>query len=158
MRRDMRRDYGRGFSRRDGAKLVGRPRDRMRDRNDYQRDMRRDYRPNDYYYEDYRRDYASDNYDSMLMELTDELKRKDRFGMTKDQVIGQAKQFGVRFDNYDEDEFYLTYLMMCCDYKDITNDPMMFIKMAKAFLEDDDISVSPSEKLEIYISEIVYGE
>lgn len=148
-------------------------------RGDRRRDMRSDYRSrdyredmNDYYndsgydYNDQRdmRDYADyvDNEEEMYEKKKERLKKKleskDRYRMTKEQVTNHARQIGVKFDDYDEDEFYLTYLMMSCDYHSLFSDPTMFIKMAKAFLEDDDIHISPSEKLCIYVSEIAMAE
>ncbi len=159
-----RRDDGRGFSRRDGARLVGRPRDRAMSRMDRMNDYNHDYRgdmaydrmPRDYNYEDYRSyDYSSGE---DVKELMEELKKKDRYGMSKEQVIHQAKTFGSKFTEYDEDELYVTYLMMQSDYEDVSSDPMTFIKMAIDFLEDDDAELRGSEKLASYISCIVYGD
>jgi hypothetical protein len=48
--------------------------------------------------------------------------------------------------------------MMMSDYKTIANDPMAYIMMAKEWLEDDDVMVSPSEKLCIYLYKIIKGE
>lgn len=134
-------------------------------RNDYENDYKRGVKGTGFYGRDYENGDMQDYYDREMDFMDDKmeslkrkLEEKDKFRMTKNQVISQARSNGAKFNEYDEDEFYLTYLMMCCDYKDVSNDPMMFIKMAKAFLEDDDIAVSPSEKLSIYIDKIVMGE
>ena len=130
-------------------------------------DMRRnDYRGSDY---DMRRnDYASydyyggsdKEYEEDLKKWIDKLKRKDKFNLSFDQVLQHAKNHGVKFNEYNEKEFYATYLMLQSDFKNMlgSNDPMTYIKMAKDFLEDDDIEVSPSEKLCIYMYKIVKGE
>ena len=62
---------------------------------------------------------------------------------------------GVIFRDYGELEFEATYYMLLSDFGSVSNDPHSYIAMAKSFLEDDDISVSPSEKLCIYFYEIV---
>ena len=58
---------------------------------------------------------------------------------------------------FTELEFYATYLMLASDFPYVSGDPRIFVQMAKSFLEDDDISVSPSEKLCIYLCKIVKG-
>ena len=148
MNRDMRRDMYR------------------EERRDFRRDRRRDYRDRadyrDYDDSDYSHDYAydraKDEYDADLRQWINELKSKDRFGVSKQQVLEQAKNMGVKFDEFSELEFYAIYLAMVSDYKSIANDYNNYIKMAKDFLEDDDIAVSPSEKVCIYLYEIVMGE
>lgn len=120
----------------------------------YNRDYNRDYNS------DYGRDYKhmDKEYHEELKEWAEKLKRKDKFSMPYEQVIQQAESLGVRFREYDELEYYITYLMLVSDYGDLINDPTIMLKMAKAFLEDDDIKVSPSEKLCIYFYQIVLGE
>lgn len=152
-RRDMRNDYMRRDMRRDYRNDI-----------DHMSDYRRDYENRDYDYRpDYRDDYynydrAKDEYEMDLKKWIEKLKSKDRFGVSKQQVLEQAKNMGVKFDEYDEMEFYAVYLAMISDYKSIANDYNMYIKMAKDFLEDDDIAVSPSEKVCIYLYQIVLGE
>ena len=113
------------------------------------RDMRGDYHSSkggeEEYYED-------------LERWTEKLKRKDRFHIKKEEIISSAKQMGVRFDEFTEEEFYVVYLMMVSDYKAVANDFRSYLNMAKEWLMDDDIEVSPSEKLCIYYYEIVKGE
>ena len=116
----------------------------------------------------YSRDYAMRDYnddDDMekeyhedIKELIEKLKKHDRFGLSNDDIIKRAKQKGVSFSHYTEDEFVAVYYMMMSDYKTIANDPMAYIHMAKEWLEDDDIKVSPSEKLCIYLYKIIKGE
>lgn len=155
------------------------------DRMDYARGQgnsnsnRRDYEPygESYYYpplapQDYARsnrggrrmDYAYDYAESEgkwhkdLEHWTEKLKKKDRFHIKKEDVISSAKQMGVKFDEFTEEEFYAVYLMMVSDYKAVANDFRSYLNMAKEWLMDDDIEVSPSEKLCIYYYEIVKGE
>ena len=131
---------------------------------DYGYDMRGDYarrgvgRPREYD----RRDYADDDYDEEyeedLHKWIEKLKRKDRFNQSKEQVIQKAKEMKVNFDEFSEDEFYAIYLMEVSDYPSVSNDPRMYLGMAKAWLEDDDIAVDPSEKVCKYLYEIVLDE
>lgn len=111
---------------------------------------------------DVTRDYADDNYDEEyehdLKEWIQKLKKKDRFNMSKENVIAKAKEMRVDFKDYTEDEFYATYLMQVSDYPSISNDARVYLSMAKSWLEDDDIAVDPSEKLCIYMYEIVLGD
>ena len=64
----------------------------------------------------------------------------------------------VDFDEFSEDDFYAIYLMEVSDYPSVSNDPRMYLGMAKAWLEDDDIAVDPSEKVCKYLYEIVLDE
>lgn len=109
---------------------------------------------------DYGYDYGEDDkeYKEELKKWIDKLKKKDRYGMTYDQVMQQAKSIGVKFEEYSELEFYAIYLAMVSDYKDISNDPSVFFKMAKDFLEDDDVAMKGSEKVCAYLYEIVLAE
>ena len=109
---------------------------------------------------DYAYDYAEseDKWHKDLEKFTEKLKKKDRFHIKKEDVISSAKQMGVKFDEFSEEEFYAVYLMMVSDYKAVANDFRIYLNMAKEWLMDDDIEVSPSEKLCIYYYEIVKGE
>lgn len=133
---------------------VGGFRPRM---NDYARGRRRnDY--NDYGYDE--RDYAEmdKEYKKDLHEWIEKLKKKDRFGLTMDMVTKKAKEMGVKFEEIDELEYYAIYLAMVTDYSGISNDPHLYLAMAKDFIFDDDVEVSPSEKVCIYLYQIVLGE
>lgn len=127
------------------------PRERYRD---YDYDMRYDNRrPRDYAEDDYDEEYEQD-----LHKWIEKLKRKDRFNLSKEQVIQKAKEMQVQFRGYDEDEFYAVYLMQVSDYPTISNDSRIYLNMAKQWLEDDDVAVDPSEKLCKYLYEIVMSE
>ena len=151
------------------------------DRNDYARgqgnsnSQRRDYEPygHGYYYpplasQDYarggRRDYAmdyaekEDKWKTDLHHWAEKLKKKDSFRVKKEDVINSAKQMNVNFDEFSEDEFYAVYLMLVSDYKTASADFRGYLQMAKEWLMDDDVEVSPEEKLCIYYYEIVKGK
>lgn len=139
--RRMSRDYRPSY---DGREDYARY-DRLRRDNDYDRMY------------DYNRDYASESeeYDKDLHEWANKLKSSDRFKVPKEQVIIQAKNMGVEFKDFDEDEFYTTYLMLLSDYKSIANDYNIYVKMANDFLTDKDAALKGSEKLCAYMYEIV---
>lgn len=173
-RMDERNPYG---SR--GGYVVSNRRDRADERRDYERDYNydRDYN-NDYrsydrydsgdrrydrYDYDYRgRDYAEkemdEEYDQDLKEWTEKLKKHDRFGLSESDIVNKAKSMGIRFEEYNEEEFIATYFMMQSDYKNVGNDAHIYLQMAKSFLEDKDAEKQGSEKLCIYMYEIVKGE
>jgi len=118
---------------------------RGRDRNDYA----------DYY--DY--DYAQEDeeWKQHLKKWSEKLKKKDRFNMPKDQVLQNAKQMGVKFEDYNEEEFLTTYYMVLSDYPKIANEPHTYLALAKDWLEDKDTALKGSEKLCAYYYEIVKG-
>jgi len=120
----------------------------------YDYDMRRDYR--DYRYEKY--DRYEDEYQKDLEEWINKLKKYDRFGMNKAEVIQKAKEMGVSFKDYDEEEYYAIYLMHISDYPQVANEPHTYLAMAKAWLEDKDLEIEPSEKVCKYLYEIVMAE
>lgn len=124
---------------------------------DYNYDMRYDYRRG----RDYR-DYADDDYDKEyhedLMDWIEKLKKDDRYKLTKEQVVAKAREMGVDFKDYDEEEYYAIYLMHVSDYPFIANEPHTYLAMAKAWLDDNDIAVDPSDKVCKYMYEIVLDE
>lgn len=115
-----------------------------------------DMRPNDYGYDGH--ESSEMKFKEDLKRWTEKLKRKDRFKMSKEDIANSAKQMGVRFDEFSEDEFYVVYLMQVSDHPQAYNEPRAYIARAKEWLMDDDVEVSPSEKLCIYYYEIVKGE
>lgn len=125
------------------------------------RDYRRDYEY-DYTYDepDYRYDYGDmdHEYKADLKNWIEKLKHKDKFRLSPQDIEHKAKSMGVKFEDYDELEFEATYYMLLSDFGNVSNDPHTYLAMAKSFLEDDDIKVSPSEKLCIYYYKIVKGE
>lgn len=113
------------------------------------------YRPATY---DYGEEHDKREYAEELEKWTHKLKKHDRFTWHKEQVIQQAKSMGVRFEKYDEEEFYAIYLMHISDYPQIANEPHTYLAMAKAFLEDDDIARQGSEKVCAYLFDIVLAK
>ena len=117
-------------------------------------------KPMDYGYDyGYDYDYASEDMEKEwkehLKKWQDELKRYDRFNMPKDQVIQNAKQMGVEFDKYNEEEFLTTYYMVMSDYPSIANEPHTYISLAKDWLEDEDSNLKGSDKLCAYYYEVI---
>ena len=122
----------------------------------------------DYDTEDYRmgRDYASE----MMGRLTSkDLKKWERHlenadGTTGkkydvDQIRQVAQQMGIRFDEYSPELLTAITNMMYSDYCKIHgNDLMSYVKMARAFLEDDDFDGTPEEKAYLYYKCIVEKE
>lgn len=167
-REDMAR--GRGRSRRYDRAMDERYDYAEYDRGDYRRYDReyedeRDYRDYEYDREhrrdyDYDEDYASEkkDYEKKLKEWIQKLKRKDRFGSSKEDIIRKAKSMDVKFDEFDEDEFYAVYLMMVSDYKHVANDPHHYLAMAKEWLMDNDVEMTGSDKVCAYLYTIVLGE
>lgn len=130
----------------------------------YDYDMRGDYRDNRYYdRRDSRdRDYAEEDMDEEykqdLEKWISKIKKDDRFGLPKDQVIQKAKSMKVDFKDFTEEEFYAIYLMHVSDYPSVANEPHTYLAMAKAWLEDKDLKIEPSEKVCKYLYEIVMAE
>lgn len=130
--------------------------DRMDERQDYEYDRR---------YDDY--DSHSDmEYNDMFLtkkemkEWKRSLENADgsqgaKFG--HEQVINVAKDCGIKFHKYTEDEFVMTVNMMYADYCQAIGQPdiTVYAKMAKAFLEDPDSKYDGGEKLAIYYDNFV---
>lgn len=172
--RDSRNPYGsRGGYVRD-SRRYGRDR-AMDERYDYAERGGSDYRRYDRRYDDeaydrnyeydrehYGRDYAEEEmdkeYEEKLHEWIKKLKKKDRFATSKEDIIRKAKSMDVKFDEFNEDEFYAVYLMMVSDYKHVANDPHHYLAMAKEWLMDDDVEMTGSDKVCAYLYTIVLGE
>lgn len=115
---------------------------------------------------DMRYDYSSSNdmmseeeYEDFLEDKCKELKRYDKFNMGKQEVLNQAKQMGINFNDFDEEEFIVTYYMMMSDYKeDMLNSPQIYMLLAKDWLEDKDSDLQGGEKLYAYLMLIVEGK
>ena len=122
-----------------------------------------DYRGGDYRSQDYRgQDYHSQEqlmsmYKQDLEKWTQKLKEKDRFKLPKEEVIKKAKNMGVAFMDYTENEFYVMYLLMLSLFKAVANEPHTYLAMAKSALEDPSSSLSPSEKVQVIMYEIAMG-
>lgn len=170
-RRDMDRDRMLdGRRRRDSKGRYTRDRG-MDDRTYEQRDrMMYPYPPmNDYPDYGYR-DYSDYNYDERdygdceeqyyedLEKWCKKLKKYDKFNLSKEDIISQARAMGADFNDYDEDEFVVTYYMMQSDHPNAYSNYQGFLALAKDFLEDDDVERKGSEKLCAYMYSIVKGE
>ena len=138
------------------------------DYNNYQHPSRSGYEHRDSDYRDYRGseyrggDYHSEEqlmsmYKQDLEKWTHKLKEKDRFKLSKEEVIKKAKNMGVAFMDYTENEFYVMYLLMLSLFKSIANEPHTYLAMAKSALEDPSSSLSPSEKVQVIMYEIAMG-
>lgn len=107
-------------------------------------------------------DYGSgkdEEYKEDLKDWAKKLKKFDKFNVSKDELINQARNMGLKFQDYDEEEFITTYYMLMSDYKlDMLNSPQAYIIMARDFLEDEDSELKGGEKLCTYMYEIVMGE
>lgn len=124
----------------------------------YQYEMNYDMRRNDY---NYSADYAKEEekYEKELHKFIKKLESKEkRINVSREHIMKQARNMGVKFDNYDENEFYAVYLMMISDYPKISNDYNMYISMAKDWLEDDDVKMKGGDKLCAYLYTIVLGK
>lgn len=104
-------------------------------------------------------DYAAmdDEYHMELEDWCKDLKHQVRNALPKQEVLMKAEQMGVRFDEYDEKEFYTTVMMLMSDFPNI-GQPETYIAMAKQWLEDKDAELTGSEKLSAYYYTIVKGE
>ena len=139
----------------------------------------RHYRPMDYEQNDYARDYddygeydmargrrywdyadydMDREWNEHLKRWTEELKQNDKFKVGKEQVIQMAKQMGVKFDQYNEEEFMTAYYMILSDYDgQLISSPQTAVAFAKKWLEDKNSKLKGSEKLCAYYYEIVKG-
>ena len=144
---------------------------------DYGYDYNYDYARNDYARGDYRRgdyagsDYAGDYGEKLVKEeleewkkkLMKEVEQKDHAFFAKENIAQKAKQMGIKFEEFTEDELAVAALMMYTDYC-MTIKPMLgsnmdiYIKLAKDFLTDPDAAVKGGEKLALYHDCIVEGE
>lgn len=83
--------------------------------------------------------------------------REEKYSM--EQIIPIAQQLGIRFNEYSEDDLCMTVNMLYSDYcKVLGSDLGMYVRLAKAFLEDDDFDGTGSEKLALYYKCIASGE
>lgn len=130
---------------------------------DYNYDMRG--RSRDYGYYDMAGDYGEnltkeeiDHWKSKLLKEVDE---KDKPFFNKETFNQRAKSMGIQMgENFTEDELCLTTLMMLTDYKKTLGTANMdiYVRLAKDWLEDKDVSVKGGEKLAVYHDCIVEGE
>ena len=114
-----------------------------------------------YSHRDYEYDYdnyVEDDYHEDLEHWIETMKHMDRFKIPYDKIIEQAHNMGVKFHNYSEMEFYAAYLAAVTDYKTVSGEYSMYLKMARDFLEDEDAKLKGSDKLCAYMYTIVLDE
>ena len=157
-----------------GSMYSGRDR-RSNGGNDYRRGDRAydDYRSRDYDDYDYEEDYADyddedyerDYHEKLRLSKSDirEWKSKmqnadgslgEHFDLQ--QIMSAAERLGIRFNDYSEKELCITANMLYSDYCEALKavvpkekEDLVYTKLAKAFLEDDD-APEGSEKLALY--------
>ena len=120
-----------------------------RDRNyDYGYDMAR------------RRDYGEDEFKLSKKEIRNwENSIKGGMKFTVEQVMPIAQQFGIKFDEYSPELLTAVTNAMCSDFGDVVKgDVSLYVRMAKAFLEDKDFDGEPEEKAYLYYTSIVDKE
>lgn len=75
--------------------------------------------------------------------------RGEKFNM--EQILPIAEQMNIRFNDFTEEELAMVVNLLYSDYcKVLGADLNLYVKMAKAFLEDKDFDGSGSEKLALY--------
>lgn len=126
------------------------------DYNDYGMDYERDYRRGG------RRDYGSkklekEDYQEWIGKLMEEVDHKDSEMFKKEKVMQKAQELGIKPDGFTMEDLYLTTIMMYTDYyKTLGNANIsIYVKLAKDWLMDEDVSVKGSEKLASYYENIV---
>lgn len=174
---DYEDDYARGNNRRD-----------YNDYGDYENDYRQGVRGTGRYgmggsmyrgrrdyndYEDYRRDY-NDYGEELKLHKKDiekwEHKLKNADGTTgkhfsDERILNEARKLNINFDKYSEEDLVMTANMLYSDYCDVfkniigqEREPLVYTKMAHAFLHDKDANVKGKEKLAMYYYCIVDDE
>ena len=109
-------------------------------------------------YPDYNSGEMEREYHDKVEDLIHRLEKYDKFKLSKQDIISQAKQMGVSFNDYSEEDFLAVYYMMMSDYKaDMLNSPQIYEIMAKEWLEDDDVAYRGEDKLYAYIDTIIEG-
>lgn len=76
-----------------------------------------------------------------------------------DLVIKKAKDMGIEFDKFTEDEFYTTFLMVFTDYSKTLGTANLdtYVKLSKDWLCDKDSMLRYGEKLAAYRDYVVSG-
>ena len=125
---------------------------------DGRRDMMEHKKYGGYMEEDYASKGSDEEYHEDLEHWIEKMKHMDRFKVPYEKIIEQAHNMGVKFHDYSEMEFYAVYLAMVTDYKTISGEYSMYLKMARDFLEDDDAKLKGSDKVCAYLYTIVLDE
>ena len=132
------------------------------DYNDYGMDYEQDYRGGRDYRRGGRRDYGSnklekEDYQEWIGKLMEEVDHKDSEMFKKEKIVQKAQELGIKPEGFTMDDLYLTTIMMYTDYyKTLGNANIsIYVKLAKDWLMDKDVSVKGSEKLASYYENIV---
>lgn len=160
--------YGIGGSRYYGDRNSGYGDDYASNRNDYAYNEDYGYGVG---YVDFGEDYNDYNYgrDGHYKLTSKDIKKWERHMENADGTTGKhfdidqirqvAQQLGIRFDEFSPELLCAIVNMMYSDYcKVLGGDLMIYVKMAKAFLEDDDFDGTPEEKAYLYYKCIVEKE
>ena len=131
----------------------------------------RDYMGYGYHYEPYMTDYYGYDYgddeflsDEELMDWSRELLRdveeKDKPIMTREHITQKAKEMGIQFKDYTEDELVVATLMVYTDYKKTlgTGNVDLYIRLGRDWLEDEDSELKGGEKLAAYYDEVICAD
>lgn len=135
--------------------------DRRYDGNEmYENDMRRRSQTTGRYMRDRHsgKQLPEEELDRWIRALMGELEEKDRQQLKMDNVIRRAKEMGISFDKFTEEEFYVTLLMLHTDLSKafgVTLTLDHWIKAAKAWLCDPDAAKRYGKKLAAYYESIV---
>lgn len=132
------------------------------DYNDYGMDYEQDYRGGRDYRRGGRRGYGSnklekEDYQEWIGKLMEEVDHKDSEMFKKEKIMQKAQELGIKPEGFTMDDLYLTTIMMYTDYyKTLGNANIsIYVKLAKDWLMDKDVSVKGSEKLASYYENIV---
>lgn len=119
---------------------------------DYARRSRRDYGESEYLSDEDLMDWSRD--------LLDSIEQKDRPMYTRDTISKRAREIGVEFRDFSEDELVVTTLMMVTDYGKTlgTNNLDTMIRLACDWLKDPDSELQYGEKLAAYYEYIIDPE
>lgn len=104
--------------------------------------------------------YLPDNILNQWSErLKKELDEKDKQMFEKSSIKKKAEEMGIKFDRFSFEEFYVAVLMMYTDYCKTLGSANMdtYLRLAKDWLCDEDVSVKYGEKLAMYYNTIVEG-
>lgn len=120
---------------------------------DYARGSRRDYRSD--YAGDYGETLNHKEIEKWNKKLMKEIEDKDKQFFSKEHITSKARNMGLNFSKYNEEELAVATAMMYTDYckalKPFIGANMdVYIKLADAFLTDEDASVKGGEKLAVY--------
>ena len=91
--------------------------------------------------------------------LMKEVEEKDKAFFKYENIEKKAKDMGIQFDKFTFDEFYLVCLMTYTDYCKTLGTANMdiYLRLAKDWLCDEDVSMRYSEKLSTYYDTVVMG-